>query len=215
MIRLATAFSGIGAIEHALDRMQLEHTIVFACDNGDVDILSKNIDDNIKEIDEEFKNLKKIVNNIKDEEQFTKQLKSCESKLFKVEDNINNIEIQELKNNLLNILKKTLNEKTKKNKKKEYENLQKIIEELKDDSINSKFEQIKITLRIINDFSKDNKKNIDKDKVKSSDNLNWGTVLGEINLIKDISERSNFKKIQKDVKEVCEYLGMLHERINT
>ena len=115
MIRLATAFSGIGAIEHALDRMQLEHTIVFACDNGDVDILSKNIDDNIKEIDEEFKNLKKIVNNIKDEEQFTKQLKSCESKLFKVEESIHHIEIQELKNNLLNILKKTLNQKTKKN----------------------------------------------------------------------------------------------------
>ena len=41
MIRLATVFSGIGAIEHALDRMGLEHEIVFACDNGDVDILSK------------------------------------------------------------------------------------------------------------------------------------------------------------------------------
>ena len=37
MIKLATVFSGIGAIEHALDRMQLEHEIVFACDNGDVD----------------------------------------------------------------------------------------------------------------------------------------------------------------------------------
>lgn len=29
MIKLATVFSGIGAIEHALDRMQLEHEIVF------------------------------------------------------------------------------------------------------------------------------------------------------------------------------------------
>lgn len=43
MIRLATVFSGIGAIEHALDRMGLEHEIVFACDNGDVDVLSKPI----------------------------------------------------------------------------------------------------------------------------------------------------------------------------
>ena len=42
MIRLATVFSGIGAIEHALERMELDHEIVFACDNGDVDILSKN-----------------------------------------------------------------------------------------------------------------------------------------------------------------------------
>mgnify|MGYP000040196702 CR=1 FL=1 len=30
MIRLATAFSGIGAIEHALNRMGLENEIVFA-----------------------------------------------------------------------------------------------------------------------------------------------------------------------------------------
>ena len=40
MIRIATVFSGIGAIEHALDRMNLDHEIVFACDNGDVDILT-------------------------------------------------------------------------------------------------------------------------------------------------------------------------------
>lgn len=42
MIRLATVFSGIGAIEHALKRLKIEHKIVFACDNGDVNILSKN-----------------------------------------------------------------------------------------------------------------------------------------------------------------------------
>ena len=32
-IRLATAFSGIGAIEHALVRLGLRHEIIFACDN--------------------------------------------------------------------------------------------------------------------------------------------------------------------------------------
>ncbi len=32
MIRLATVFSGIGAIEHALQRINLEHEIIFACD---------------------------------------------------------------------------------------------------------------------------------------------------------------------------------------
>lgn len=34
MIRLGTVFSGIGAIEHALDKLDLPHDIVFACDNG-------------------------------------------------------------------------------------------------------------------------------------------------------------------------------------
>ena len=33
MIRLATVFSGIGAIEHALKRLNVEHRLVFACDN--------------------------------------------------------------------------------------------------------------------------------------------------------------------------------------
>ena len=42
-LRVGTVFSGIGAIEHALDRMGIEHEIVFACDNGDVDVLSKPI----------------------------------------------------------------------------------------------------------------------------------------------------------------------------
>lgn len=44
MLRLATVFSGIGAIEHALDRMNIEHKIVFACDNGDVKLEMPKID---------------------------------------------------------------------------------------------------------------------------------------------------------------------------
>lgn len=37
-IRLATVFSGIGAVEWALRRLGLEHEIVFACDNGERDV---------------------------------------------------------------------------------------------------------------------------------------------------------------------------------
>ena len=38
MIRVATVFSGIGSIEHALDRLEIPHQIVFACDNGDIEV---------------------------------------------------------------------------------------------------------------------------------------------------------------------------------
>ena len=38
MIKLATLFSGIGAVEQALIRMNKEYEIVFACDNGEIDI---------------------------------------------------------------------------------------------------------------------------------------------------------------------------------
>lgn len=216
MIKLATVFSGIGAIEHALDRMGLEHKIVFACDNGDVDILSKKIDENIIVINEEIKNLKIIVNNIEKEKEFTNQLKQCEKKYLKVIQNIQKIKVQELINKLSKVLEKALTKETKATKKKEFENMHKIIKLLSTNDNNYIFEQIKISLKIINDFSKDNNlKQIDETKIKSSDNLDWIAVLEEINYINEISEKNNFKKIQKDVREVCEYLGMLHERINT
>lgn len=37
-IKVATVFSGIGAIEWAMKRMNIDHEIVFACDNGERDI---------------------------------------------------------------------------------------------------------------------------------------------------------------------------------
>lgn len=43
MLRLATLFSGIGSIEQALIRLGIDYEIVFACDNGDIEI---DIDEN-------------------------------------------------------------------------------------------------------------------------------------------------------------------------
>jgi DNA (cytosine-5)-methyltransferase 1 len=40
VLRVATVFSGIGAIEHSLERMGLQHEMVFACDNSDIDPFS-------------------------------------------------------------------------------------------------------------------------------------------------------------------------------
>ena len=52
MLKLATAFSGIGAIEQALKRLSIEYQIEFACDNGDIEI---NVD-----YDQELKKIKKM-----------------------------------------------------------------------------------------------------------------------------------------------------------
>lgn len=38
MIKLGTVFSGIGAIEQALKRLSINHELVFACDNGDIEL---------------------------------------------------------------------------------------------------------------------------------------------------------------------------------
>ena len=64
MIKLATVFSGIGAIEHALKRMDLDHKIVFACDNGDIDILTKEIGMDIDIIGDELQTLENVINKI-------------------------------------------------------------------------------------------------------------------------------------------------------
>lgn len=52
MLKVATVFSGIGAFEQALKRLKIEHEVLFACDNGNIEI----------EYDKEteFKEVKKI-----------------------------------------------------------------------------------------------------------------------------------------------------------
>lgn len=66
MIRLATVFSGIGAIEQALYRLEIPYELVFACDNGDINI---NID-----YKNEFKKIKDMVS--------IKEKKECVEKLY-------------------------------------------------------------------------------------------------------------------------------------
>lgn len=64
MIRVATVFSGIGAIEHALLRMDVPHEIVFACDNGDVDVLSKKVDPKPSSIETELSVLNELLTRV-------------------------------------------------------------------------------------------------------------------------------------------------------
>lgn len=117
MLKLATVFSGIGAIEHALKRMGIEHEIVFASDNGDVDIFKKNIGTNFKEISKEIsrlkKNVKKINVDVKDDYDY---LTDLEAHLNRID-----VKVSELKDecrlidlDIEVILKDVKNEKIKK-----------------------------------------------------------------------------------------------------
>ena len=65
-IKLATVFSGIGSIEFALKRLNIDHEIVFACDNGERDDITLNVE-------EEFANLKKL-KSIADKHDFVEEL---------------------------------------------------------------------------------------------------------------------------------------------
>ena len=91
MIRLGTVFSGIGAIEHALERLGIEHKIEFACDNGDVDILSKKINEDFFSIREEISELKSLVKDDVEKESLEFYLKTTE----KIEKEVEKAHIDE------------------------------------------------------------------------------------------------------------------------
>ena len=57
-MKLATVFSGIGAIEQALLKLNINYEIVFACDTGEryIDIDPEDINKNIDGLSEEDKN---------------------------------------------------------------------------------------------------------------------------------------------------------------
>ena len=95
-IKLATVFSGIGAIEHAFQRMNIPHEIVFACDNGDVDIFSKRIPLKKDLILNELNNCEELLSNINDLDFSTKITETInEIKLILQNENL---DVKTLKN---------------------------------------------------------------------------------------------------------------------
>ena len=100
MLRLATAFSGIGAIEHALSRMDIDNEIIFACDNGNIDIFSKKIEVNLDQINIELNYLEDTINKIifSKEDNYEKQLEMMLSSVKTEYDKI----IQKLKISKIN-----------------------------------------------------------------------------------------------------------------
>lgn len=71
-IRLATVFSGIGAIEQALKRMHIDYSVEFACDNGE--ILLEGID-----FEAELLKIKKM-KSIKDKREYVRNLYHTKSR---------------------------------------------------------------------------------------------------------------------------------------
>ncbi|AND10783.1 DNA (cytosine-5-)-methyltransferase [Bacillus thuringiensis] len=67
MLKLGTVFSGIGAIEHSLERLGIEYEVAFACDNGGIDIFSKKIERNLLAIDKEITELQIRLASLSDE----------------------------------------------------------------------------------------------------------------------------------------------------
>lgn len=87
MIKLATVFSGIGAIEQALKKLKINHKIVFACDNGEREKefekeVNKKYLDSLENIDLKREYVENIYKNLKKKNQMEKSYKAN----YKIDD---------------------------------------------------------------------------------------------------------------------------------
>ena len=216
MIRLATCFSGIGAIEHALNRMGLDNKIVFACDNGDVDILTKDVAVDIEAISTEIEQIKKIIQRAVPKEEQCSMLEELNKDIFLFEQEQSIIEAldKDIVVEVSNVLSSIGDmENVNKRKKNEYSKYFEILSNLK--SINACLYALIYAVKIINDFQKDNGQLESKEIYNSSIGVDWQSLETDIKYIQDYMNRVDGKKIIKGIKDVCERLGMLHEQIRT
>lgn len=208
MIRLATAFSGIGAIEHALNRMGLENEIVFACDNGDVNILTKDVDTDIDEIEMELESLSELIEEIgfndKVEDLYKSQLegmlKASTAEFYEVNKQLKNVE--EKNNKLLKETTTLLIDSSvlKTNRKKEY---CKRLENLgKGSYANQRLEEFLLLLVFSNDFRDNN------------DLLEKANLTQNVTELLNRFENDNGRKLIRRVIDLAQRTSMLHEKLN-
>ncbi len=193
MIRLGTVFSGIGAIEHALERLGIEHKIEFACDNGDVDILSKKINEDFFSIREEISELKSLVKDDVEKESLEFYLKTTE----KIEKEVEKAHIDE--NEVYQVLESYRDTgKSNSNQNKAYiafEN-QILAEE---GNLDKKLLLMRLSIKLESDIKRSA---VPKNQAKE--------ILSAIS-----SRNSKYKVILKELKNLAENISMVHERINT
>lgn len=222
MIRVATVFSGIGAIEHALERMDIPHKIVFACDNGDMDIFAKKVGMNLDEIEAELKQLTKTIKEIQFNDDFevlykdqlssmldeaTKELSGIKRKI----SSIKTVDEQLVSDTLKTILDM---EEIKAARRKEYKAFSAAIG--KGSKHQALLQLLQIIVEVANDFKKDNpltSLGADK-KFKSNDGINWQTVSVNLKKMYDQLEAVNGKRIIRKAQDLSQRTGQLHEKIN-
>ena len=221
MIRLATVFSGIGAIEHALDRMQLEHKIVFACDNGDIEILTKDVGMNLDAISEELSDLENMVDSIHENNQVQDLYKDqliamLKEAITEYDGIVSAIQKQDPApdglNDILNRI--TASSEVKKARLKEYNQFK---NELNNGSSEQQlFRRMQIILEVANDFKKDNSLNdLGEEKdFSSSDEIDWKPISPALKMLYDYLESCDGKKIIRKVQDLSQRVSQLHEKIN-
>ncbi len=222
MLRLATVFSGIGAIEHALKRMNIDNKIVFACDNGDIEILTKNVGMNLDEIGLELDSLEEMIETIQFndavedlyKDQLANMLREALAEYASV-----HATIQELPEHTDNVVAEVLAnilamDGVKASRRKEYK---KFLEEIGKGSVEqARLRELQIILEISNDYKKDNSlDDLGKDmEYDSVDGIDWRSISAIVKSLYERLEEVNGKKIIRRIQDLSQRTSQLHEKIN-
>lgn len=222
MIKLATVFSGIGAIEHALQRMNIDNKIVFACDNGDVEILTKDIGMDLDVIDQELSELHLMIENIQfDDEveslyknQLSDMLTQAKEEYYSILLKLKEIQTPDIET-IQSILMTIINMNgVKSSRVKEYKTFLNELNHGSNEQI--KFKHLQLILEVINDYKKDNKledlNNINN--YRSSDDIKWNQVSDLLQKEYQVLESVNGKRIIRKVQDLSQRASQLHEKIN-
>lgn len=224
MIKLATVFSGIGAVEHALDRMDLDYKIVFACDNGNIDVLSKRIGADIDQIHDEIISLKSIICNLNfnDNDSYEKQLldmfELVQEEYNDIYSRLANFEFVLSENGVKMILKNILNNANlTKNRLKIYTEFSDVL----DSNISSTQKNLllcQIILKVSNDFKKDNSlEDLGNKEINfvSSLGIDWSEISDPLKICYEQMEKCEGKKVIRLVQNLSKKIGQLHGKINS
>ncbi|WP_277302121.1 DNA cytosine methyltransferase [Veillonella caviae] len=186
MLKVGTVFSGIGAVEHALERLNIPFEIEFACDNGDVDILSKPINKDILSLEYAFQELSSKV--LHDET----VIRNFSKNIDKLKKDILDSNIEE------KLILKLYKEYARSpyindSQRKAYDMLLKYIKSK--DSYDKKLAFIKLSVKL------------EADVKRSHWNKEISSTIESYN--------SQYRKIIKELNLLSEALSMAYEKINT
>lgn len=225
MIKLATVFSGIGAIEHALNRMDIDYEVIFACDNGDIDIFSKNIEVDIDQIENELSNLNSLIGNMNFSEediyenQLLNMLNIAKLEFADIKNTLNSLKIEEHMNEIKEILE-TIVKRPDLNKNR-LKLFNEFLDRLNSDYLSLEEKKLvlyQIIVKLSNDFKRENSlEDLGKNDVEfvSQQGIDWAAVNEPLKIVYDILEEDNGKRIINNVRNLSQRVGQLYGKIDS
>lgn len=225
MIKLATVFSGIGAVEHALNRMDIDTEIVFACDNGDIDIFSKKIDVDMDQIENELSVLKSIIDNMEFSEddsyelQLLNMLQLAEGEYADLKEVLDNLNIENRISVIINILKNIID--SSELNKSRLNLFNEFIDNLDSDKCSlteKKLTLLQAILKLTNDFKRENSlDDLGKEDIEfnSRYDVDWGPISKSLKDMRDFLEDNKGRQIINRVRNLSQRVSQLYGKIDS